>query len=94
MLEWDMQRLFDSASVPLLGTARGAVSGSSGSASAAASCCKRIAFLGGLERLSLATWNSNGLLGLNPKLSAKKLGCLRRLLNNYDIVILQESWDI
>ena len=50
----------------------------------------RVVLPGKLGKFSIASWNSNGLLGKDPSQSRKKMGYLRRLLNNYDVVMLQE----
>ena len=45
---------------------------------------------GNLQRFSLATWNSNGLLGKDAAKSRKKAKYLKRLLRTYDAVVVQE----
>ena len=45
---------------------------------------------GGLQRFSLATWNSNGLLGKEAAKSRKKTKYLKNLLRTYDAVAVQE----
>ena len=51
---------------------------------------KRKVLPGGLQRISIATWNSNGLLGKEAATSRKKATHLKSLLGNYDVVAVLE----
>ena len=85
-LEFDTQRLLDSASVPGTSTVRGG-----GDFNAGAGDRKRQSAPGYIKKISLVPWNSNGLLGIDTEKSAKKSEFLRRLINNYDVVMVQET---